>query len=237
MLLAIDTATRSMSLALHDGQVLLAEQTCVAGKQQNSQLAPTIDYLTTMCGITLADLKAVAVCQGPGSYTGLRVGVALAKGIATTARLPLVGITTLDIVAAGVTECNTRATLIAAVQAGRGRIIAAHYQRKANQWFSKTDPQITTWASLMAGLEAGTYFITGEIDDKAEAAMGNAPDGVVLKPVSVSNRARRAGNLAELALAMLKEAGYAQEGQRPEKLHEAFHPMRVLPIYLKSPDE
>lgn len=237
MLLAIDTATRSMSLALHDGEVLLAEQTCVAGRQQNSQLAPTIDYLVNLCGITLADLKAVAVCRGPGSYTGLRVGVALAKGIATTAHLPLIGIDTLDILAAGVTECNTRAILIAAVQAGRGRIIAAQFRRKDRQWQARTEPVITTWAEMIADLEPGTYFVTGELNEKWDAACENAPDGVTLKPVAVSDRARRAGHLAELAWSVLNAGGYKTGEHTTEALHEAFHPAHVLPIYLKSPDE
>ena len=237
MLLAIDTATRSMSLALHNGVQLLAEQTCVAGNQQNSQLAPSIHQLADRCGVSLADLTAVAVCTGPGSYTGLRVGVALAKGIAMTSGVPLVAVPTLEILAAGVTQYKPATILIAIVQAGRGRIIAGHFRRKSNAWYIDTEPYITTWEDLIASLEEGKYLFTGEINEAGQIAIATAAESVQIALVSVSERARRAGNLAELGWASLCEAG-GQMGQPvPENIRQAFKPALVQPVYLKSPTD
>lgn len=234
MLLAIDTATRSMSLAIHSGVQLLVEQTCVAGNQQNSQLAPSIHQLAARCGVSLSDLTAVAVCTGPGSYTGLRVGVALAKGIAMTAGIPLVPVPTLNILAAGVTHYKPASLLVAIVQAGRGRIIAGHYRRKANNWHIETESYITDWDNLLAGLEPGKYLFTGEINETGEAAIAAADENVQITTVSVSERARRAGNLAELAWGALCEAGAHMGQPLPEDIQQTFKPALVQPVYLKS---
>ena len=90
-LLAIDTATQFISLALHDGQQMLAEQTWFSENHHTVELAPAVRMLLESARLTAADLTALAVSIGPGSYTGLRIGVALAKGIAGARRLPLVG--------------------------------------------------------------------------------------------------------------------------------------------------
>ncbi|MEO8397708.1 MAG: tRNA (adenosine(37)-N6)-threonylcarbamoyltransferase complex dimerization subunit type 1 TsaB, partial [Chloroflexota bacterium] len=96
-LLAIDTATQFISIALHDGQQMLAEQTWISENHHTVELAPAVRALLINAHLSPAELSGLAVSIGPGSYTGLRIGVALAKGIATAQRIPLVGISTLDI--------------------------------------------------------------------------------------------------------------------------------------------
>ena len=82
MLLAIDTATQILSLALHDGDTLIGESTLRAGRQHSALLAPLIERTLAQTGVGRNDLAALAVAVGPGSYTGVRIGVALAKGMA-----------------------------------------------------------------------------------------------------------------------------------------------------------
>ena len=89
-LLAIDTATQFISIALHDGQQMLAEQTWISENHHTVELAPAVRALLINAHMTPAELSWLAVSIGPGSYTGLRIGVALAKGIATAQRIPLV---------------------------------------------------------------------------------------------------------------------------------------------------
>ena len=127
MLLAIDTATDQMSIALHDGETLLADITLHVGRQHSAQLAPMIEQMMTVTGRRPEDLTALAVAVGPGSYTGTRIGVALAKGMAAVRNLPLVPVTTLEIV---VQQCHPamNTTLLATVSAGRQRVIWATYQ-------------------------------------------------------------------------------------------------------------
>lgn len=224
MLLAIDTATQSLSLALHDGQRLQAELTLWAGRVHNQRLAPLVQMLLADSNTPTSALTAIAVCRGPGSYTGLRAGIALAKGIATTARLPLVGVDSLAILAAAAPSGTTRLGLLAAIEAGRGRIIAARYQWRGKRWQIADDAQITTWEALLTTLEAGSYLVTGEIDPEARPLLQAPPDGVTLTLLNGALRARRAGLLAELAFEQLDGA--------PAGAHL---PAKLTPVYLKSP--
>ena len=100
MLLAIDTATQALSIALHDGAALAAEHTLKADRRHSALLAPLIKQMMAQCDVTSGDLSALAVSVGPGSYTGTRIGVAMAKGMAAAAELPLVPVTTLETVLA-----------------------------------------------------------------------------------------------------------------------------------------
>jgi tRNA threonylcarbamoyladenosine biosynthesis protein TsaB len=224
MLLAIDTATRFMSLALHDGKTLIAEQTWRIGNQHNSLLAPSVHHTLTVCEVSVRELTVIAVTKGPGSYSGLRIGVAFAKGMAAVNKLPLLGISTLDMLVAGHPFQNTRYKLLAILQAGRGRIIAGEYRVKKGRWDATTDPQITTWGALLPTLE-GSYYITGEVDDDGRTAIETAKEQAAsLTLVDAANRARRAGFLAQEAWRRY-HAGEEDD----------FSPAKVVPIYMNEP--
>src|SRR5690606_17578892 len=98
---------------------------------------PAIQRLLLRCEASVEDLSALAVSIGPGSYTGLRIGVALAKGLAAARNLPLVGITTLDTLAAGQPYLSSNHGLIVVVQAGRGRVIVKTYRWRKGRWGSQ----------------------------------------------------------------------------------------------------
>ncbi len=147
MLLAIDTATRLLSLALIDEQYVLAEHTWLTPNQHNLELAPAIADILTQNHIQSHQLNAIAVAQGPGSFTGVRIGMAAAKGLALALDIPLIPVSTLDSVAAGTPPLHD--TLIAVIQAGRRRIISATYEWQQDQWISIAAPQLTTWEKLM----------------------------------------------------------------------------------------
>jgi tRNA threonylcarbamoyladenosine biosynthesis protein TsaB len=102
MILAIDTATRWTGLALHDGLGIVAERGWRGGNTQTVELAPAVEELLQASGVAAADLQGIAVSIGPGSYTGLRVGLAVAKGMSLAYQIPLIGVPTLDIVAASI---------------------------------------------------------------------------------------------------------------------------------------
>lgn len=98
-LLSIDTATRISGLALHQGENLVAESFLHTAKTHSERLMPMILQILQNAGISFAELDAVAVAEGPGSFTGLRIGMATAKGIAQVRSIPLLGINTLDALA------------------------------------------------------------------------------------------------------------------------------------------
>ena len=133
MLLAIDTSTRSVGVALYDGVQIVSEKVWLSQQFHTVELAPTVSALIDQAGISLDDLKVVAVAIGPGSFTGLRIGMALAKGMALAGRLEIVGVPSLDILAAA--QPIDDKPLVAILQAGRGRIAVGWYKNYSGEWF------------------------------------------------------------------------------------------------------
>jgi tRNA threonylcarbamoyladenosine biosynthesis protein TsaB len=224
-LLAIDTATQFISIALHDGEQMLAEQTWFSENHHTVELAPAVRALLAHAEVSPTDLTALAVSTGPGSYTGLRIGVALAKGIAGAYRLPLVGIPSLDILAAQ--QPQAKGLLILALPAGRGRVVAAAYQWRKGQWKARGEAQNVDWDTLLAGIDGATT-ISGEVnaDGRRRIEVAQA-DGVPITLSPAVLRMRRAGFLAELAWARLRSEGGSAE---------AFVAAAVAPIYVKTKD-
>lgn len=100
LLLAFDTATPAVTVALHDGERVLAEQTTVDARRQGELLSPHIAETLAAAGVTPADLGLVAVGVGPGPFTGLRVGVVTALVMGEALGIEVVGVCTLDVLAA-----------------------------------------------------------------------------------------------------------------------------------------
>ena len=98
-LLAIETATPAHSVALVDDDRLLAEASYDAQGSRGRQLLPTVDHVLRKAGVAATDLGAVAVSIGPGSFTGLRVGLATAKGLALGTGAAVVGVSTMEALA------------------------------------------------------------------------------------------------------------------------------------------
>jgi tRNA threonylcarbamoyladenosine biosynthesis protein TsaB len=207
MLLAIDTATRIVSLALHDGTAILAEETWRTADHHTVELTPALQGLLARVGIEAAGLTALAAALGPGSYTGLRIGLSLAKGLALAASppLPLIGIPTLDVVAAA--QPHTTDTLVAVTQAGRRRINAGFYGWRADGWQAEGDPFITTWGELSERLD-GLAQVAGEVDAEGYEILAGRSDRVIIASAALG--LRRAGFMAELALRRL-QAGAAAD--------------------------
>ena len=133
MLLAIDTSTRQAGIALYERRRgLLAEQIWFTANRHTEELMPAIASLFAVAGATPGDLAAVAVAIGPGSFTGLRVGLAAAKGLALAQGIPIVGIPTLDVTA--YPHQRQPVPVIAIAQAGRGRVYWAPYAHGPGGW-------------------------------------------------------------------------------------------------------
>ena len=100
LILAFETSAKAASVALHDGQKLLGESYQNTGLTHSQTLMVMAEDLLKQCGKTAADVTAVAVAEGPGSFTGVRIGVAAAKGFAWGAEIPCYGVSTLEAMAA-----------------------------------------------------------------------------------------------------------------------------------------
>ena len=100
-ILLLETSASSLSVAVARDREVLCERVCTRPRQQASLTAPLVKEVLDAAGVSLKDCDAVAVSSGPGSYTGLRVGVSTAKGLCFGAGLPLLSVGTLDILVAG----------------------------------------------------------------------------------------------------------------------------------------
>ncbi len=100
MLLAFDTATPAVTVALHDGERVVAESTRIDAMRHGELLAPGISSVMSTAGVLRQDLTAIAVGVGPGPFTGLRVGLVTARTLAAVLEIPVYGVCTLDVLAA-----------------------------------------------------------------------------------------------------------------------------------------
>jgi tRNA threonylcarbamoyladenosine biosynthesis protein TsaB len=218
MILAIDTATRSASLAVYDGYGVRAEFTWDTSDHHTVELMPRIVELLDQINVPIEQVSGLGVSIGPGSFTGVRVGVAAAKGLALARNIPIVGVRSTDILAYAVQW--QQAPLVVVVRAGRGRWIAARYI-KDDEWRQDGDFTLTT-ADAIGAEWAETTTLCGELSESEQKTVKRRlGDRVQLGPPAFS--LRRAGFLAEIAWQRM------QAGQIDD-------PAVLQPIYL-APDQ
>ncbi|MDE0328558.1 MAG: tRNA (adenosine(37)-N6)-threonylcarbamoyltransferase complex dimerization subunit type 1 TsaB [Anaerolineaceae bacterium] len=201
MLLAIDSATHCINLALHDGHEVIAEHSWRSAKHHSAGLPPMVERMLTQGG---PELAAMAVAAGPGSFTGLRIGVAFAKGLAAARSIPLVAVSTQDILAAALPPCPDHALLIL-LSAGRKRYIASRFLHCKGRWQANGDETLTDLETLLRPPMAPTC-VAGELDACARDRLARAQAaGSPLQLASPALSLRRAGFLAEIAHERLRE--------------------------------
>lgn len=193
MLLALDTSTRSAGVAVYNGVELLSEILWVSGDRHTVDLAPAIAQALARPGLHVSDLQALAVAIGPGSFTGLRVGLALAKGLALAHRLALVGVPTLDGLA--LAQPVQPAPMAAVLRAGRGRLAVAWYHAADDAWQPTGKVEVRTAADLAQSIQKPTY-VCGELTADERRLLARKRKNVLLAPPALC--ARRPGFLAEL---------------------------------------
>ncbi len=128
-LLAIDTSTEVLSLAVQKGGECFTSDT-VAGQTHSQQVLPLIRNLLSEAGLTLQDLHGIAYGEGPGSFTGLRIACGVAQGLAFGAGLPVVGISTLLALA----ENSGEDKVIACLDARMGEVYHAAFEKQVDVW-------------------------------------------------------------------------------------------------------
>jgi len=217
MLLALDTSTAQVGLALYDGTQVLSELFWHSRAHHTRELAPALASLMARTGVKMDEVKALGVALGPGSFTSLRVGLALAKGLALARHLPMIGIPTLDILAAAQ---PIRDLLLAAVlQAGRGRLAVGWYRAPKNEWQAQGPATLTTAEALAQSINAPT-IVCGELSAEERQRLARKHKNVILP--SPARSVRRPGFLAELAWARWQEGNVDAAGSLvPIYLHEA----------------
>lgn len=112
LLLSLETSTKICSVAVHFNSDLISSTELHIEQSHASRLAPLIEATLKVAGVERSQLNAVVVSSGPGSYTGLRIGVSTAKGLCYALRIPLIAVNTLDLMAYEVSRLNNTNTLL-----------------------------------------------------------------------------------------------------------------------------
>lgn len=216
MLLAVDTSNTQMGLALYDGAQVIGEYAWRSGQRHTVELAPAIQDLLTCCGLTMVNVTALGVALGPGSFTSLRVGLALVKGLALSRHIPLVGISTMDILAHALPV--SKLPLVVAIQAGRGRFALGWYKSVRKQWQAKGEARVVTVEALNDEVQSPSV-VCGEFTDEVRQKMSENKNAQLASP---ANSLRRPAVLAELAWARWEKGAVDDEASlAPIYLHTA----------------
>lgn len=128
LILAFETSAKAAGVALHDGQQLLGESYQNTGLTHSQTLLPMAETLLQQCGRTAQEVTAVAVAAGPGSFTGVRIGVAAAKGFAWGRDIPCYGVSTLEATARGLGIYD--GTVCAVMDARRNQVYNGLFQAR-----------------------------------------------------------------------------------------------------------
>lgn len=217
MILAIDTSTARLGIAVYNGSEILAENCWSSPNRHTVSLAPAIDEMLNNLEIEKKKLKAVAVALGPGSFTSLRVGLSFAKGISLGLGIPVIGIPTLDITANQ--QPLDEIPLCAFLQAGRGKLAASFYEVKRGRWVSDGEIEIYTAETLSDAITVPTV-LTGEFDADMRTVFRKNKN---IKMSSPAASLRRAGYLAEAAWRIYEKGEYPEVSS-------------LSPIYLHTHD-
>jgi tRNA threonylcarbamoyladenosine biosynthesis protein TsaB len=208
LLLALDTSTSTASVALFDGQRVLSETTWLAGREHSTRLLVEVDAAFERIGRTPTELTGLVVARGPGSFTGVRVALSVAKGIAAGLKIPVWGVNSLDVLAhaAGEVELPVRAVL----EAGRGRYATALYEHG----HATEAARLATLPQIEELIDSPTLVI-GDLSDEARRELEGQRYARVATPAACL---RRAGYLAELGW-RLAQSGDPGDPQRLDALY------------------
>ena len=128
-ILAFESSAVSASVALTEDDRLVAQSFQNCGLTHSRTLLPMAEALLANCGVTINDVDALAVAHGPGSFTGVRIGIGIAQGLALGAELPMIGVSTLATMAQGAWRKTGATRVLAAIDARMGEVYWAEYQR------------------------------------------------------------------------------------------------------------
>ena len=242
LLLALDTSTRQASVALCDEQTLYGEYTWQIGNNHSVELLERIQRLVVVdCGSSLQVIDGVTVAIGPGSFNGVRVAVATAKALAFALQKPLVGVSTLEIIAAQ--QDQWRGPVCSILEAGRSELYAACYlfdelntdgdiiyhirqlseylMLSPQQLVNYLNEQMDQWAGVPGKRQVSPILFCGELSETTRQVIYERMRG---KSLFIDNlqATRRASSLALLAIQRLYE-GRIED------------PMLLEPLYLRRP--
>ena len=222
MILAINTSTLQFSLALlkRDG-VIAAEQLMFRKKGNFGSLMPAVDNLLSVSNIRPSDLSGIAVATGPGSFTGLRIGISLAKGLCHALQIPLAGVSSLEALASQIPFAKH--PVIPLLRSRRGEIFTARFIPINDYQLKKQEEDISINLNDLVPMLREPAFIIG--DNFEEQA-----------PVFEKSETETEIILAPPQLWSLRASSVGALGLRKFLRNDLDDPYQIKPVYLRPPD-
>lgn len=219
-LLCMDTSAKVSSVSILDGEKVLGEFTVHLTLTHSQTIMPMCQQLLQICGLTVADLDAFAVSVGPGSFTGLRIGLAAIKGMAFAASKPCIGVSTLDALAQNIPDGE--GYVCAVMDARCNQVYQALYEWVDGTLQKRTEDRAVFLSDLTEELCALKKSII-LVGDGADLCYNSLKETVPnLRLASAPNRYQRASSVGLLALQKW-QAGDVQNASE------------ILPFYLRLP--
>ncbi len=222
VILSIESSTTVCSAALHSKGELLASAELHIPQSASSKLAIIIRDLFDISGTSKKDIAAIAVSSGPGSYTGLRIGVALAKGMCFSLSVPLISINTLELMAHQVRSNGVQGVLCPMIDARRMEVYCL-LMNQHNQIIEPTSATVVDENTFKNQLELGSVYFFGNGSVKCKSPI-NHPNAVFLDGVSPSAASMGYSAFKKFELSQLENLA-------------SFEPLYLKEFLVKKPKE
>lgn len=152
LILGIESATGRVGCAVGTPDGVMASAHSSRGRRHAESLAPQVQFVCEQAGVSIRDVEVVAIDVGPGLYTGLRVGVTTALSIASTLSVPLVAVSSLDLLAWG--AARSEGTVVASIDARRGEVFHAAYEAVPGEIKRVSEPAVARPEELRTMIES-----------------------------------------------------------------------------------
>lgn len=220
LILGIETATARVGVAIGGHEGVLAQAHSSRGRRHAENLAPAIDFVRHQARVEMQDISCVAVDLGPGLYTGLRVGVSAAKAIAHALQVPMIGVSSLDLLAFPVRFSPRR--IVAVIDARRGELFYASYRQ------------------VPGGVQRLSERVVGTADDLASELLAEREDCLLVGDGALRYRDAFEDlsrvEIADQGLASPSASSLVQLAHAQALREQWVKPWDLKPLYLRKPD-
>jgi tRNA threonylcarbamoyladenosine biosynthesis protein TsaB len=220
LILGIETATSQVSVAIGGHEGVLGQIEVARGRRHAEILTPAIEFLCRQTDVDVSEFGAIAVDVGPGLFTGMRVGLAAAKAMAQALRVPMIGISSLDLLAFPLRYADR--TIAAVIDARKGEVFYAFYR------------------PVPGGVQRVTEPVVGTIDDLVADLLARDQNAICVGDGALRYRdqidAGKRCEFAEQFLSFPSAAPLVQLAHARALREEWVNSWEIQPLYLRAPD-
>jgi len=203
-ILAIDTSTNVLGVGIASNEKIIGEYITNIKRNHSTRVLPAIDFLLKDCGMDIKDINKIIVANGPGSYTGLRIGLTIGKTLAWTLNIPIVGVSSLKLMAASARYFDGFISPI--MDARRGNIYTGLYEYKEDKLMQViNDQHISTedWCELLKTFAKPVLFLGNDMVIHERVIVNQLSKQAQFAPITVN--IPKPGELALLAKDLKEE--------------------------------